>query len=196
MNLEMMKAAADILKKLGTGAVTLSHGAISKLAAWKTSNSHEAISRPNWDLFFLKIAHDIATRSNDAQTHHGAVIVDSSRHILGVGYNGFMGGIDDSWLPNTRPDKYDWMLHAELNAILNCEHKPRGATIYVTGHPCLHCFQCIAQVGIKEVVYDSTHGAVMVNDEMMIKLEIAKWLVRDKVFVRDFDYKGQSNAEF
>jgi len=185
MNLELLTEVAATIRQLGSSAANLSASAINKLALWKKNSSHQAIARPGWDDFFLSIAYDVAQRSNDAQTGHGAVIVDSSHHILGVGYNGFMGGIDDSWLPNIRPDKYDWMLHAELNAILNCEHKPKGAAIYVTGHPCLHCFQCIVQVGIKEIVYDSTHGAVMVNDEMMAKLEIAKWLTRDKVKIRE-----------
>lgn len=190
MNLELLKETAEIISRLGTGAVTLSQRAIAKLATWKASKSHQQVERPNWDDFFLNLANEVSKRSSDAQTANGAVIVDNTRHILGMGYNGFMGGVDDSWLPNTRPDKYDWMLHAELNAILNCEHKPRGATIYVTGHPCLHCFQCIVQVGIREVVYNSNKQIVMLDDEMNTKLEIAKWLARDKVIVRDHCYKG------
>ena len=140
----------------------------------------------------MTIAHDAATRSTDAQTSHGAVIVDGSHRILGIGYNGFMAGVDDSWLPNTRPDKYPWMLHAELNAILNCEHKPRGAIIYVTGYPCLHCFQCIEQVGIKEVIYNSACDSVMIDENMQTDLEIAKWLAKDKVKVRDHYYQRKN----
>jgi len=180
----------DVKRKVLEGLTNvLSSRAVQKLTQWIQSGSHEEFERPDWDNFFVGLAHDVSTRSNDAQTANGAVIIDSSRHILGVGYNGFMAGIDDSWLPNVRPDKYDWMLHAELNAIFNCEHKPRGATIYVTGHPCLHCFQCIVQVGIQEIVYDSSKQIIMIDKEMTAKLEIAKWLARDRVKVRDHCYR-------
>lgn len=158
------------------------------------ANKHHAIERPQWDDFFLQLANDVSDRSSDAQFHAGAVIVDRDHHILGVGYNGFMAGVDDEFLPNIRPEKYDWMLHAELNAIFNCEHKPRGAIIYTNGHPCLHCFQSIVQSGISEVVFNTIQKATMINEEADAKLEIAKWLARNKVVVREHYYKGKHSG--
>lgn len=160
---------------------------------WKYDNGHVDICRPSWDEFFLKIAYDVSERSSDSQTHCGAVIVDSSHHILSVGYNGFIADIDDSWLPNTRPDKYPWMIHAEINAILNCEHRPRGATIYVTGHPCLACYQYICQAGISKIVYDINHSIVMVDDKMKEDLEIIKYLTRHKVEPIGINYTRKTN---
>lgn len=145
--------------------------------------------RPSWDETFLQLACDIARRSPDAQTQVGAVIVDSNKHILSVGYNGWMPGIDDSLIPNTRPGKYRWSIHAELNAIFNCEHKPRGATLYSTCRPCVGsaeypgCFQHCVAVGIAEVVYieNSTTHMSASNDALW---EVAVWLAKDKIKVR------------
>ena len=194
MNLNLMKGVAEIINRLGLEAQGLSHHAIQMLAEWKIAGKHQAVVKPSWDDYFLQLADDAADRSCDAQFHAGAVIVDRNHHIMSVGYNGFMAGIEDEWLPNIRPEKYPWMLHAELNAILNCEHKPRGATIYTNGHPCLHCFQCIVQAGISQVVFNTIRKATMIDEEADAKLEIAKWLARKKVTVREHNYKGKSNG--
>lgn len=50
--------------------------------------------------------------------------------------------------------KYSYVVHAEVNAILNkCSANVRGATIYVALFPCNECSKVIIQSGIKEVVY-------------------------------------------
>ena len=46
------------------------------------------------------------------------------------------------------------MVHAELNAILNCNGKSlKDAKIYVALFPCNECAKAIIQSGIREVVY-------------------------------------------
>ena len=134
------------------------------LTTWKTDKANVPVLRKHWDVFFLEFAHKISERSIDAQTHCGCVIVDKHRHIIGTGYNSFIAGIDDSVLPNTRPEKYPFMIHAELNAILNCSKPPSDATAYVTGHPCPHCYQCLWQVGIRCIVYNTNHHTNMQQD--------------------------------
>lgn len=101
----------------------------------------------------MRIADVVSTRSPDPDTKHGAVIADQHHRILGVGYNGFPRGGPDHEYPTTRPDKYPYMVHAELNAILNCHARPEGATLYVTGRPCPECMKAIIQAGIDGVVY-------------------------------------------
>ena len=52
--------------------------------------------------------------------------------------------------------KNTFMIHAELNAILNyrgCLGDFKGASIYVTVSPCHECAKIISQVGIEKVVY-------------------------------------------
>jgi dCMP deaminase len=111
-------------------------------------------NRPSWTNHFLAQAFITSIRSPDSQTKCGCVIVDKeTKIILGQGYNGFPRGLKDEILPDTRPEKYAWMIHAEVNAILNCCERPEGAIAYVTTRPCFNCMLMMWQAGIEEVNY-------------------------------------------
>lgn len=114
--------------------------------------------RPSWDDYFLGLAKVVSQRSHDIHTQHGCVITDQSHRILGVGYNGFPRGLDDTKLPTTRPDKYDWMVHAERNALANCIVRPDNAIAYVTGQCCNNCIMSLWQEGVSTVVMNNSHG--------------------------------------
>lgn len=114
---------------------------------------------PKWDDWFFGICYEAARRSKDSSTQVGACIVRDKR-VLAVGYNGFPSGIVESEERWTRPLKYTFVVHAEMNAILQSARYGialDGASMYLTLHPCSGCAKSIAQAGIKEVVYDSTH---------------------------------------
>jgi dCMP deaminase len=114
-----------------------------------------AALRMTWDEMFLINALIWSAKSHDSQTKHGCIIAKNNT-ILSTGYNGFIRDIDDSVLPTTRPEKYDFMIHAEHNAILNCARNgisTIGATAYITGEPCNNCLQYMWQAGITRVVY-------------------------------------------
>ncbi len=120
----------------------------------KHHDAHIPHERQSWDETFLNIAKEVAKRSHDAQTQCGAVLVKNNK-ILSTGYNGFIGGIDDTVLANTRPLKYPFMFHAEHNAVLNCSHRPDDTIMYITGVPCSKCLQIMWQAGVREIVYPS-----------------------------------------
>ena len=114
----------------------------------------------NWDEYFMGLAHLSAKRSKDPSTQVGAVIVNEEKRVVGVGYNGFPYGCEDSAFPWTRDGdtldtKYPYVVHAELNAILNSIQKLNGCTIYVSLFPCNECAKAIIQSGIKYIVYES-----------------------------------------
>ena len=112
-----------------------------------------------WDEYFMAVALLSAKRSKDPNTQNGACIVNSDNIILGIGYNGAPRGWDDAKFPWAREGeymevKYPFVIHAELNAILNAAGRDlRGATMYATLAPCNECAKAIAQAGIKRVVY-------------------------------------------
>lgn len=110
-------------------------------------------NRLNWDDYFMVQALWAKVRSPDTSTQCGCVIVDKRGRPVGQGYNGYPRGVDDDKMPQTRPEKYPPILHAEENAILNSIGNLEGATVYVTGPPCIHCWAHIIQKGIKRVVY-------------------------------------------
>lgn len=109
-----------------------------------------------WDLRFARLAKEISTWSKDPSTKIGAIIVDSNRRILGTGYNGFPSRIADDERLENRQEKYSIIIHAEMNALLNCLKNGvsvNGATIYVYGlPPCSECSKTLIQAGIERVV--------------------------------------------
>ena len=91
----------------------------------------------SWDEYFMGLAFLSGKRSKDPVTQVGACIVKDKK-IIGIGYNGFPKGSDDdelSWgktSDNILDTKYPYVVHAELNAILNSIMKLNGSTICVT----------------------------------------------------------------
>lgn len=122
-------------------------------------------SRPSWTNYFLGLSHIVAQRSHDIHTKHGCIITDSSNRILGVGYNGFPRGLDDTKLPTNRPDKYHWMIHAEKNALSNCVVRPDNGIAYVTGQSCCDCTMALWQEGVTKIVMSNKHGTILFDDE-------------------------------
>lgn len=111
------------------------------------------IVRPSHQDVFLGVATLIAQLSCDAQTKCGCVLVRNNR-IVSTGYNSFPRETSNELLPNTRPLKYDWMVHAEKNAIANARQDVANCTAYINARPCFRCLtQELWQHGIENVVY-------------------------------------------
>jgi len=107
-----------------------------------------------WDNRFLDLAAFIAGWSKDPSTKCGAVIIDTQRRVVSVGYNGFPQGVsDDPDRLAERVQKYYLTMHAEANALLFAQRAVKGYTIYTWPfQPCSQCASSIAQVGIARVV--------------------------------------------
>ena len=131
----------------------------------------------NWDEYFMGVAVLASMRSKDPSTQVGACIVDNNNRILSTGYNGFPYGCSDDQFPWDREGtfsdtKYPYVVHAELNAILNAGGKNlTGSKIYVALFPCNECAKAIIQAGIKEVIYLSdkyaTTDATLASKKML-----------------------------
>lgn len=113
-----------------------------------------------WEEYFMGLAHLSGMRSKDPNTQVGAVIVDDHNRVVSIGYNGFPSGVSDEEFPwgkqgGVVDTKYAYVVHAELNAILNSQRSVRGCTIYVSLFPCNECAKAIIQSGIRRIVYES-----------------------------------------
>ncbi|NMA05080.1 MAG: dCMP deaminase family protein [Acholeplasmataceae bacterium] len=116
----------------------------------------------SWDQYFMGVALLSKKRSKDPNTQVGACIINEDKRIIGIGYNGFPGKLSDDEFPWAREGdfvdtKYPYVVHAEMNAILNSTQSLKNATLYVTHFPCSECTKMLIQVGIKEIVYYSDH---------------------------------------
>ena len=109
----------------------------------------------SWEEYFMGIAELSAKRSKDPSTQVGACLVGKDNKILGIGYNGFPRGCSDDSFSWERPEKYLYVVHAEVNCILNVNNFEliRDGTIYTTLFPCNECAKVIIQTGVREIVY-------------------------------------------
>jgi dCMP deaminase len=107
--------------------------------------------------YFMSLAMLTSKRSKDPSTQVGACIVNQKRRVIGLGYNGFPNGCRDGFSWNREGDfvntKYAYVVHAELNAIMNSTSDLENSTIFCTLFPCNECAKAIVQAGIKRVVY-------------------------------------------
>jgi len=118
-------------------------------------------TRDSWDAYFLKIAHQIATRATCDRKHVGCVIT-RDRAILATGYNGSIQGMahcDDAG-HMMRDNHCVRTIHAEANAFVQAARNGtavQGATLYCTAFPCWECFKLVTNAGIIEIVYDEPY---------------------------------------
>ena len=96
------------------------------------------------------------------------MIVDQEHKVVGIGYNGLPIGCSDDEFPWDREGgmletKYAFVVHAELNAILNSTRDLHGCTLYVSLFPCNECAKAIIQSGIRKIVYEDDKYAAADN---------------------------------
>jgi len=160
-HIEACIALANVSLKNNTTIEDLEKSVETVLAHF--GNKPEARTRREdilpWDDYFMGVSILSGKRSKDPSTQVGACIVSSDMHIVGVGYNGFPRGCSDNVFPWARSGekletKYPYVVHAELNAILNSTRESlKDCTIYIDLFPCNECAKAIIQSGIKRVVY-------------------------------------------
>lgn len=85
------------------------------------------------------------------------MLVDELRRIVGMGYNGFPRGVADDDRLYDRATKYEIVVHAEVNAIVQAGESARGSTLYV--YPsfqmppiCSRCAGVVIQAGVAGIV--------------------------------------------
>ena len=146
-----------------------------------------------WNIRFMQMAQLISTWSKDQSTKVGCVIVSPEKAILSMGYNGFPRGVDDN-VPSRqeRPTKYDFVVHAEENAILNAVRngtRLEGGIMYVTMIPCSRCAGSVINSGIKEVIYLAR------SEEEKAKQQIDGWRQKVGISLQMFDEAGIIHKE-
>jgi len=138
----------------------------------------------DWNDYFIRIADTVRSKSKDPSSKIGAVIVGPERQIISTGYNGFPTGVNegnDRW---ERPTKYQYVVHAEVNAVCNAARHGialRDSTLYLVGMgpptaPCMNCSKTIIQSGIKRVVGASFKP---VSEDWLDELDLAKSMLEE-----------------
>lgn len=126
--------------------------------------------RPTWDQYFMTITRTVAERSTCKRAKVGATIV-RDKNILATGYNGSPAGLPHcldagcliyrSVTPTGETEENCFRtIHAEINAIAQAAKNGasiRGAAIYITHTPCIHCFKVLVNTGIVRICYEKEY---------------------------------------
>lgn len=114
------------------------------------------VSPLSWDALYMGLVYKVAEKSKDPRTKIGAVIVKNNTPVS-LGYNGFPRGVFDVFERyDNRETKYQYIVHGEHNAVLNCARNgisTIGTTLYSQGIPCHDCAKTIIQAGVSKVVF-------------------------------------------
>lgn len=147
--------------------------------------------RDKWDKFFMSVALDSSMMSKDPSTKVGAVIVGPDMEIRSTGCNGFPRGIFDSEERlKDKAIKYQLVVHAEINAVLNAVRmgvSVRDCTLYIVakrvstgnvwgGPPCIRCTVELINAGIKEIV---SHKEENVPDAWVDSLALSRSILKE-----------------
>ena len=110
---------------------------------------------------YYKQALAVADQSHDSETKVGALLIHGrTGAVISSGFNGFVRGADDTKLPNTRLDKYPYMVHAETNLVTNCARhgiSTEGCFLFCTLSPCINCMRLLYQAGISMVFFKDVY---------------------------------------
>jgi len=154
----------------------------------------EARKRPDWDSFYLAQAFVASDKSLDPDTQHGCVIVSKDNRPISSACNGPIRNSVDENIPMDRPDKYDYIIHAEENAILfysGSKFDIDGATAYITGRPCKRCLRMLIQKGIKRIVYANMESRCVDVDDLRIQNKMIEMLNDSDISIEMYPYKGK-----
>jgi dCMP deaminase len=147
---------------------------------------------PPWDDYFMALAFFVDSRSKDPYTQHGSIVVHESTHFpIGWGYNGPPASIIDTEIDWTRPNKYPFIIHAEVNAVDACPSNTKfdDCTVYVTGTPCKRCMLYMIKKKIKKIIFGPQSSNMVDEKDWQITKEMVK-LARGTTLER---YQGNLN---
>ena len=125
--------------------------------------------------YYMGIAEAVSLASHDTQTKVGGILVKGDGAVVATSFNGFVRGAPDSILPTTRPDKYVFIQHCELNLLTHCARhgiSTDNTTCVITLTPCVKCIRLLHQAGINDIIaktaYSDFEESLMLPDVNVI----------------------------
>ncbi len=132
-----------------------------------------------WDVRMLQVAELVASWSKDPSTKCGCVVTDQLHRIISTGYNGLAQGVpDDEGVWGNRNEKYEHVIHAEINALIFSARSIRNASLYTWPFPpCSRCASTIIQAGVLRVV--APLQTAELSERWGDSIKRAEWMFRN-----------------
>lgn len=135
--------------------------------------------RPDWDHYFMEIAHVVSKRATCLRRNVGAVIV-KDRQIVATGYNGTPRSMthcseagclrEQLNVPSGRMHELCRGIHAEQNAVVQAAYhgvSVKGGTIYCTHQPCVVCTKILINAGVSRIVYKNPYPDELAEEMLL-----------------------------
>lgn len=97
---------------------------------------------------------DLISKNSKANRLKVGALILTENNVILTGYNGTPPGTDNNCEENNRT-KLE-VIHAEENCIIKAAREGislKGAKVYLSHSPCLHCSAMLLSVGVKQVQY-------------------------------------------
>lgn len=120
-----------------------------------------------WHSRWVELAKHVSSWSKDPSTQVGAVLA-KGKEFYSFGYNGFPPNIKDDDRYNDRSVKYDLIIHAEINAVLNAHKDVRSTWLYL--YPMPPCIRCCVQL-----ITAGISGIVVHQDFIVMNKRFSRW---------------------
>ncbi len=122
---------------------------------------NDPTNRPDIDIYMLRMARLVATRSTCVRRAVGCVLTNGYKHVIATGYNGVARGQEHCFsspcagASAASGKNLDQCLaiHAEANALLQCKNVQEIMTCYVTSFPCIGCTKLLMNTSCSKIVY-------------------------------------------
>ena len=126
------------------------------------------MARQHIHTYFSIIAMVVASRGTCPRLQVGCVLVDVRRHVIATGYNGKASGLSHcSETPCPGGGLQTGLgtgtceaIHAEANALLQCQDVYKIETAYVTHSPCKACIKLLLNTSCETIVFTSKSEGV------------------------------------
>lgn len=120
---------------------------------------------PTWDVLFMRLVYEVASKSKDPKTKIAAYIVGPNHEPISFGFNGIPRNVNDVLKDRSeRPRKYLFYEHGERNAIFSVARVGGptliGTTMYTQSMPCADCGRAVIQSGISTIVTHSPYEKI------------------------------------
>lgn len=131
---------------------------------------------------YFDLCRQASESSTDRDAHVGCVVVKGSA-VLVRGCNTLPEGLSDpTGERSVRPGKYEWIEHAERNAIYSAARtgtELASARMYVDLMPCVECARAIIQAGISEVIVSADRMSRYESDKYSEQHALAELMLKE-----------------
>jgi len=136
------------------------------------------------DEYFIKMARLVSLRGACVRRQVGCVLVNSLNHVVATGYNGRARGVDNCLDSPCKGSEMDSGLgleqceaiHAEANALLQCNDVEEIRVAYCTTAPCIHCVKLLMNTGCDRIVFQDPYPHMKTCENLWIASNfIRRW---------------------